>query len=67
MSNQEVTLALINQKLDTLNEKVCENQKQIEELKEQVNLGRGALTGLRVVFWLGAVVTVVYNVTRFFK
>ena len=67
MSDTEITLALINQKLDTLTEKVCENQKQIDELREQVNLGRGALTGLKVVFWLGSVVTVMYTITRFFK
>jgi len=67
MSNQEVTLALINQKLDTLNEKVCENQKQIEELKEQVNLGRGALTGLRVVFWLGSVIGSLYIIWKMIK
>ena len=67
MSNQEVTLALINQKLDTLTEKVCENQKQIEELKEQVNLGRGALTGLRVVFWLGSVIGSLYIIWKMIK
>jgi len=61
MSNQEVTLALINQKLDTLTEKVCENQKQIDDLKEQVNMGRGAV---KVVFVLGAIVSAVYTGIR---
>ena len=64
MSETEITLAVISEKIDNLTDKVCQNQKQIDELKEQVNMGRGAV---KVVFWLGAVVTVVYNVTRFFK
>ena len=67
MPDTEITLAVISEKIDNLTDKVCQNQKEINDLKEQVNMGRGALTGLRVVFWLGAVVTVVYNVTRFFK
>ena len=67
MSDTEITLALINQKLDTLTDKVCENQKQIDELKEQVNLGRGALTGLRVVFWLGSVLGSLYLIGKMFK
>ena len=67
MPDTEITLAVISEKIDNLTDKVCQNQKEINDLKEQVNMGRGALTGLRVVFWLGAFVTVVYNVTRFFK
>ena len=61
MSNQEITLAVISNKIDNLTEKVCENQKQIDELKEQVNMGRGAV---KVIFVLGAIVSAVYTGIR---
>jgi hypothetical protein len=54
---------VISNKIDTLTEKVCENQKQIDDLKEQVNMGRGAV---KVVFWLGAIVSAVYTGVRMF-
>jgi len=61
MPDTEITLAVISNKIDTLTEKVCENQKQIDDLKEQVNMGRGAV---KVVFWLGAIVSAVYTGIR---
>ena len=64
MSDTEITLAVIGNKIDNLTEKVCENQKQIDELKEQVNMGRGAI---KLVFWLGAIVSAVYTAMRLFK
>jgi len=64
MSDEKVTLAVIGTKIDHLTEKVCENQKQIDELKEQVNMGRGAI---KLVFWLGAIVSAVYTGIRLFK
>jgi len=58
MADTEITLAVISNKIDNLTEKVCENQKQIDDLKEQVNMGRGAV---KVIFVLGAVVSAVYT------
>ena len=58
MPDTEITLAVISNKIDNLTEKVCENQKQIDDLKEQVNMGRGAV---KVIFVLGAVVSAVYT------
>jgi len=61
MPDTEITLAVISNKIDNLTEKVCENQKQIDDLKEQVNMGRGAV---KVVFVLGAIVSAVYTGIR---
>ena len=61
MPDTEITLAVISNKIDTLTEKVCQNQKQIDDLKEQVNMGRGAV---KVIFVLGAVVSAVYTGIR---
>ena len=61
MADTEITLAVISNKIDNLTEKVCENQKQIDDLKEQVNMGRGAV---KVIFVLGAVVSAVYTGIR---
>lgn len=61
---EKITLAVISTKIDNLTDKVCENQKQIDELKEQVNMGRGAI---KLVFWLGAIVSAVYTGIRLFK
>jgi hypothetical protein len=58
MADTEITLAVISNKIDNLTEKVCENQKQIDDLKEQVNMGRGAV---KVIFVLGAIVSAVYT------
>lgn len=63
MSETEITLAVISNKIDNLTEKVCENQKQIDDLKEQVNMGRGAV---KVVFWLGAMLGAIYTGIRMF-
>jgi len=63
MNDEKVTLAVIGTKIDNLTEKVCENQKQIDELKEQVNMGRGAV---KVVFWLGAMLGAIYTGIRMF-
>jgi hypothetical protein len=61
MPDTEITLAVISNKIDNLTEKVCENQKQIDDLKEQVNMGRGAV---KVIFVLGAIVSAVYTGIR---
>lgn len=58
MADTEITLAVISNKIDNLTEKVCENQKQIDDLKEQVNMGRGAV---KVIFVLGAIVSAIYT------
>lgn len=63
MADTEITLAVISNKIDNLTEKVCENQKQIDDLKEQVNMGRGAV---KVVFWLGAMLGAIYTGVRMF-
>jgi len=63
MPDTEITLAVISNKIDNLTEKVCENQKQIDDLKEQVNMGRGAV---KVVFWLGAMLGAIYTGVRMF-
>jgi len=63
MPDTEITLAVISNKIDNLTEKVCENQKQIDDLKEQVNMGRGAV---KVVFWLGAMLGAIYTGIRMF-
>jgi hypothetical protein len=63
MSNQEITLAVISEKIDNLTDKVCQNQQEINDLKEQVNMGRGAV---KVVFWLGAMLGAIYTGVRMF-
>lgn len=61
MPDTEITLAVISEKIDNLTDKVCQNQKEINDLKEQVNMGRGAV---KVIFVLGAVVSAVYTGIR---
>jgi hypothetical protein len=63
MPDTEITLAVISEKIDTLTDKVCQNQKEINDLKEQVNMGRGAV---KVVFWLGAMLGAIYTGVRMF-
>lgn len=63
MSETEITLAVISEKIDNLTDKVCQNQKEINDLKEQVNMGRGAV---KVVFWLGAMIGAIYTGIRMF-
>ena len=58
MPDTEITLAVISEKIDNLTDKVCQNQKEINDLKEQVNMGRGAV---KAIFVLGAVVSAVYT------
>ncbi len=54
---------MIGEKIDNLTDKVCQNQKEINDLKEQVNMGRGAV---KVVFWLGAMLGAIYTGIRMF-
>ena len=63
MIETEITLAVISEKIDNLTDKVCQNQNEINNLKEQVNMGRGAV---KVVFWLGAMLGAIYTGIRRF-
>ena len=50
---QAQKMDLICEKMDLIHERVEDNAKQIKELKEQVDMGRG---GIKVIFVVGALV-----------
>ena len=50
---QQVTLKHIAEKIDNLHKDVEQNHIDIVELKQQIAMGKG---GLKVIFWLGALV-----------
>ena len=59
---QKVDLLVV--KLDEVNDKLAKNTKDIEELKEQVNLGRG---GIRAVFIFGAAIAALFTLLKIGK
>ncbi len=64
MTDPKVTLAVIGEKIDTLNGHVCANSKDITELKEQVAMGKG---GIRAIFILGAIIGAIFTAYKFLK
>jgi hypothetical protein len=51
-----ITLKHINEKLDHIHKDLDQNTKDIVELKQQVAMGRG---GLKVIFYVGAIVSII--------
>jgi len=63
-SIQSITLKHINEKLNHIHKDIDQNTKDITKLKEQVAMGRG---GLKVIFWLGAVVGAILTTLKITK
>jgi|TARA_R100000742_G_C4258980_1_gene76825 hypothetical protein len=63
-SVQSITLKHISEKLDHLHKDLDQNSKDIVELKQQVAMGKG---GLKVIFWLGAVVGLILTSLKISK
>jgi len=63
-SIQSITLKHINEKLDHIHKDIDQNSKDIIELKQQVAMGKG---GLKVIFWLGAVVGLILTSLKISK
>lgn len=59
-----VTLKHINEKLNHIHKDLEQNTKDISELKQQVAMGRG---GLKVIFYVGAVVTAIIGILKLAK
>ncbi len=57
----------ISEKLDHIHKDVEKNSNDIMKLKLEMSYGRGALSGLKVVFWLGSCVAVVVGLMRIFN
>ena len=61
---ESITLKHISQKIDHLHKDVETNHKDIIALKEQVAMGKG---GLKVIFWLGAIVGAILTTLKITK
>ncbi len=59
-----ITLKHINEKLDHIHKDLDQNTKDIVELKQQVAMGKG---GLRVIFYVGALVTAIIGILKLLK
>ena len=59
-----VTLQHINEKLNHIHKDLEQNTKDITELKQQVAMGKG---GLRVIFYIGALVTAIIGILKLLK
>jgi len=59
-----ITLKHINEKLNHIHKDLEQNTKDISELKQQVAMGRG---GLKVIFYVGAVITAIIGILKLAK
>jgi hypothetical protein len=59
-----ITLKHINEKLEHIHKDLEQNTKDITELKQQVAMGKG---GLRVIFYVGALVTAIIGILKLLK
>lgn len=59
-----VSLEHINEKLDHIHKDLEQNTKDIAQLKDQVAMGRG---GLKVIFYIGGVVSIIIGVLKIGK
>lgn len=59
-----VTLQHINEKLEHIHKDLEQNTKDITELKQQVAMGKG---GLRVIFYIGALITAIIGILKLLK
>jgi hypothetical protein len=59
-----ITLQHINEKLEHIHKDLEQNTKDITELKQQVAMGKG---GLRVIFYVGALVTAIIGILKLVK
>ena len=55
---------LIALKLDEVKALVIKNSKDIEDLKAQVNMGKG---GIKAIFAIGSLVAIILGTGKFFK
>ena len=53
---------LLVSKLDVVHKQLEKNTKDIEELKEQVNMGKG---GIKAIFIFGAIIAAVFTTFKF--
>jgi uncharacterized protein GlcG (DUF336 family) len=59
-----ISLQHINEKLEHIHKDLEQNTKDITELKQQVAMGKG---GLRVIFYVGALVTAIIGILKLVK
>ena len=67
MADSRPSMKSISEKLDHIHKDVEKNSNDIMKLKLEMSYGRGALSGLKVVFWLGSCVAVVVGLMRIFN
>jgi hypothetical protein len=53
---------LLCEKLDTVHQQLEKNSRDIEELKEQVAMGKG---GIRAIFIFGAIIAALFTALKF--
>ena len=59
-----ISLQHINEKLNHIHKDLEQNTKDIIELKQQVAMGKG---GLKVIFYIGALVTAIIGILKLVK
>ena len=58
------SLGVISYQLREIREDLAKNNKDIEDLKEQVNLGKG---GIKAVFVIGSLVALIIGLIKLYK
>tara|TARA_R100000541_G_scaffold51786_2_gene59355 strand:- start:1442 stop:1633 length:192 start_codon:yes stop_codon:yes gene_type:complete len=61
MSNDEITLRYLAEKLEHIHKDVEKNSLDIEGLKLNMSFGKGAV---KTVFWIGSIVAILVGLTR---
>ena len=59
-----ITLQHINEKLEHIHKDLEQNSKDISQLKQQMAMGKG---GLKVIFYVGGVVSIILGVLKIGK
>tara|TARA_B100001939_G_C16371274_1_gene375838 strand:- start:44 stop:265 length:222 start_codon:yes stop_codon:yes gene_type:complete len=59
-----ISHSMIAYKLDEIKDLVHKNSKDIEQLKQQVAMGKG---GIKAVFVIGALVAMIFTIVKNFK
>ena len=67
MAEPKITMRHLADKLEHIHKDVEKNSNDIMKLKLEMSYGRGALSGLKIVFWLGSCVAVVVGIIRIYN
>ena len=61
MSDTEITLRHLSEKLDQIHDCVDKNSADIVQLKTEMSYGKGAV---KTVFWIGSVIAILVGLTK---